>query len=226
MKNEEIPVSSVSVCEVIDQFFHDNLKSDVADLEEGSRLVVAMATLLSVKAQLLLPKKNEHEGDENDESNEGSVFSEEGTVTEELEPGSEYLFIKEAVAFLEKKAKEWSLFCKRPPSLLQEKTIPDEKRLDVSLLVSAFREVLKRSAPLKPYCIQSPPIDICEKIEAVMSLLAEKPEGILFQEMFSPSSSREELIITFVAILELVYQGKIRVRQENPSGDIYIFCPK
>lgn len=220
LKNEEIPVSSVSVSEIIDQY---HTTGGFTDLEEGSRFMVAMATLLSVKAQLLLPKKAEHEEDEEDET---SVFNEDGIIGEDLEPGSEYLLIKEAAAFLEKKAKEWNLFCKRPVSLLQEKVIPEDKRLDVSLLVSAFREVLKRSAPLKPYCVQSPPIDVCEKIKAVMDLLAERPEGILFQEMFSPNSSREELVITFIAILELVYQGKAKVRQESPSGDIYIFLNK
>lgn len=220
LKDEEIPVNSVSVCEIIDQY---RMSADFADLEEGSRFMVAMATLLSVKAQLLLPKKAEHEDPEDDEA---SAYDEDVDIGEDLEPGAEYLFIKEVAAFLEKKAKEWNLFHKRPAPLLQEKAIPDDKRLDVTLLVSAFREVLKRSAPLKPYRVQSPPIDVGEKIEAVMELLMERPEGVLFQEMFSPDSSREELVITFIAILELVYQGKARVRQESPSGDIYIFLNK
>lgn len=216
LEREEVTVASVSVCEIIDQFIDYLAKTDFGDLEEGSRFLVTMATLLSVKAQLVLPRK------EHDVSDECLKVEENDGIDVDFEPEAEYLIIKEAAALLEKRAEEWRLFYRRPALPLKEETSPKVKRLDVSLLVSAFKEVLKRSIPPEPYRVQAPSLDIWEKIDTVMNMLAHKPGGILFREMFSPNSSKEDLIVTFLAILELVYQGKIRVKQEIPSGDIYL----
>lgn len=214
VERQEIAVASVSVCEIIDQFMDYFMKTEFTDVEEGSRFLVIAATLLSVKAQLVLPRP------EQDATDEGIELEEDGGI--DVDFGLEYLSIKEAAAILEKRAEDWRLIHKRPAKSFQKEDLPKVKHLDISLLVSAFKEVLKRNVPPEPYQVQAPVLDIWERIEVVLGFLMQKPEGILFREMFLPNSRREELIITFLAILELVYQGKIKVRQEDHSGDIYL----
>jgi len=214
VERQEIAVASVSVCEIVDQFMEYFMKTEFTDVEEGSRFLVIAATLLSVKAQLVLPRP-EQAGSERDLD-----LDEDGDI--DVDFGLEYMSIQEAAATLEKRAEDWRLIHKRPAIPFQKEDLPKVNRLDISLLVTAFKEVLKRNVPPEPYEVQAPVLDLWEKIDVVLGFLMQKPEGILFRQLFLSGAGKEELIITFLAILELVYQGKVKVRQEDHSGDIFL----
>jgi segregation and condensation protein A len=66
-------------------------------------------------------------------------------------------------------------------------------------------------------------ITVKEKIEYIEALLIQKPQGILFQNLFTKNSSTLSIIVTFLALLELIYLKKVFVTQTSNFGPLCIY---
>ena len=215
VKREEIPIGEIPICEIIDQFLDYFLKIAISDLEEGSRFLVLAATLLAVKARLLLPKREEEESDLECVEDE-----QDGMLESDME---EYLAVQEAAAVLEDKAKEWMLSYQRLSRPQDKPPEPRGTRDDVSRLVEAFQEVLERISALpEPYSVQGVPFDLDAVMSDVLMRISCQPEGMNFKELFPAASSKKEVVITFLAVLELVYEGKVRVLQNQDTEGLFL----
>ncbi len=207
---QELAITSISVREIIEQFFDYFAKIEFTDVEEGSRFLVLAATLLAIKAQLLLPQP------EQEAQIETSFLSQE--ETSEIAPGYDlydYQQFREAAATLETYAQNWHLRHKRPPLFLNQNPSrrSQSDREDILRLLQALKDVLARETP-PPETFEVKPIpDLGEKMEFILDQLQRKPSGLLFLEFLPSSCSREEIIVTFLALLELVYQGRVKVSQ-------------
>ena len=208
VSREELPAEQISVCAVIDQFV-DYLSRKAIDIEEGSRFLYLAAALLAVKARLLLPCHGDEEKEEDylwDEDH-GEGLSESAI--------NEYLVFREAAASLEERAKKWRRSYKRP---VVKDRIPLERCSgeDLTRLVKAFQGVLQRiSSPLEPYVVEGITFDIDEVMDQLLRWIQTNPDGLSFEAIFKRTSGKEELIITFLAVLDLIYQVKVRVRQDD-----------
>jgi segregation and condensation protein A len=100
LNNEEIPAGEIPVCIIIDQFIDYYMGIAFSDLEEGSRFLVLAATLLAVKARLLLPRREE-EDEESDTLLDQD--DEEGLLETDFD---EYLAFQDAAMTLEERAAE------------------------------------------------------------------------------------------------------------------------
>ncbi|HAF17088.1 MAG TPA: hypothetical protein DCG84_01975 [Peptococcaceae bacterium] len=204
---EELPAEQISVSAIIDQFV-EYLSGIAIDIEEGSRFLYLAAALLAVKARLLLPCHGDEEKEEDylwDEDHEGGLS--ESAI-------NEYLVFREAAASLEKRAKKWRMSHRRP--VVRER-VPVERCSgdDLTRLVKAFQGVLQRiSSPLEPYVVEGITFNIDEVMEQLFTRIQTNPDGLSFKDIFNKTSGKEEVIITFLAVLELIYQGKVSVRQD------------
>jgi segregation and condensation protein A len=206
------------VHEIIEQFFNYFAEIDFANVEEGSRFLVLAATLLAIKAQLVLPQP------EQEIELEPGLFPRE--EIKEIVQGPElltYQQFREAAVVLETSAKNWRLCYKRPPSGFQKRPAHRARREDILRLVQAFKEVVAQRTSLpEPYEVKPVPVDLEKKMEFILNQLQCKPEGLLFLELFFPPPPREEVIVTFLALLELVYQRKVKVAQAHGQGEIVL----
>jgi segregation and condensation protein A len=67
-------------------------------------------------------------------------------------------------------------------------------------------------------------ITVDDKMREIFALLSQRPEGVVFEEMFAASRSRAEAVVTFLALLELVHQSVVRVEQGDSFGEIYLYA--
>jgi segregation and condensation protein A len=175
----------------------------------GDFLVMA-STLLHIKSRLLLPQLGEDE--------------EEDPRVEITRPLLEYLRLKEmAGELLERELLDRDVFTRRlsPDYAEQLELEGEEQLLDVNLfqLMDAFKRILDERLPGVPLRVEFEKWSLREKTTFILDRL--KDEGsIYFRDLFSKDRTISEFIVTFLALLELVHVGMIRVFQPDPHKDI------
>ena len=111
----------------------------------------------------------------------------------------------------------------RPVSIDEKSNLP-EPEVDLSLfqLMRAFQEVMTQfeGAPVREVELESFTIE--EKIDVVRGAIGAR-EPVLFSDLFAGSRTRMELIVTLMAVLELLKHGQARVEQEGSFGAIWIY---
>ena len=91
-------------------------------------------------------------------------------------------------------------------------------------LIEALKDVLNRASIEAAYDITLDRITIEERIAQILEAVNLERSGLLFSSLFSGVSSKEEIILTFLALLELIKMRMIKVYQRAPFGPIEIFA--
>ncbi len=182
------------------------------ELEVAGEFFVMAATLMRIKSQMLLPR---HEG-----------FEEEADPREELVRNLlEYRKFKEAAHHLASKEEDRRKVFPRmaAASPVEE---PAEDSLEVSLfdLLEALQSVFKNINQQAIYHVVPDSVTVEQKIEAIRSTLGRRSE-VLFTELFTGEFTKIEIIVTFLAILEMIKLGELVARQMSRAADIWLYKP-
>lgn len=181
------------------------------DMEVTSAFLVMAATLLQIKSRMMLPKPvRDEEGEEEDPRLE---------LVERL---LEYKKFKQVSEVLGDMAVVQERFVGRAPLPLPIRRLPPE-HLPLEELVAAFQAVLQvKVEPAIPMVLVAPETySIEEKMDSLLEFLAERKGMMCFSEAFV-SGVRSELIVTFLALLELMKEGIVTVRQPHLFADMEI----
>jgi len=180
------------------------------DSEEASSWMVLLAILLEWKMQLLLPKP--------------VVEIEEEPYDREAHI-EEYRLIKKTAKKLSELADERSFWLARE---IDDKTLgvePQDRLRQTGLfdLLQAFQRVLATEEIDEPdEIIPVEEYDLEHQMNYVMTRVGQFQGRILFQQLFRPGSSRNLLVATFLALLELVRLHQLQIEQTTPYGELWI----
>jgi len=217
VKKEVVDIYEVNMTKIATQFIEYIELMRQLDLEVAGEFVVMASTLMYIKSRELLPvdQQVEAEGDE----------EEEDPRWELIRQLVEYKKFKDAAAQLQQReAEQENVFPRLPGKLEFEPTAP-APRPEVSLfdLIQAVSSVLKRFQQREgPRDIFEDKWTVSEKIELLRQLVAAK--GVLrFSELFEQLASRMEVVVTFLALLELIRLKQIVVSQPAPFSEIEIW---
>ncbi len=220
----EIDIYDINVAEITEQYLDYVHAMQVLQLDVASEFLVMAATLLAIKSKMLLPK---HEEDLLDDD---LMYEPEEDSREELiERLVEYRKFKEAADDLKEMELERGLIFTKPPSDLSDFSLNKEENakqeLDVSLydMLAAFQKLLKRKklqAPLMTK-ITRQEIPIENRMEEIVGFLRNKKGRISFDELF-PIATKSHIVVTFLAILELLKRRQVFVEQEGNFADIFV----
>jgi len=206
-EREEVDIFKVSLAKVTDAYLAEIASREIADREEMAEFLWMAARLLLLKSIRLLP--GEPPSDE-----ETELLGWEDEVRQRLE---EYRAYKEMAGELMERVQQ-ETFAFPPPSRPVEAG-GQEESLDVDFLVAAFNSVLARIPP-RPLVVQGRTWTLEEKIEVISARLRNGPIELV--ELILESTDRLEAVVTFVAVLELLRRGVIRVRQKERFGPIHV----
>jgi segregation and condensation protein A len=113
--------------------------------------------------------------------------------------------------------------------LTGEEATPDERphvmlgEVSAFDLWAAFQNVLSRIREPAGGAVVRPRFTVSQKIGAIAARLRWSREGMRFEELFDDQTSRLELIVTFLALLELIRLRRVRVAQEGLFGEIRVY---
>ncbi|MCM3586452.1 segregation/condensation protein A [Mesobacillus maritimus] len=222
----EIDIYDIPVSEITEQyllFIHamKELKLDVA-----SEYLVMAATLLAIKSKMLLPKHEE-------EQDEEFFYEEEEDPRDELvERLIEYKKYKEAAHEFKSLEQDRGLIYTKPPSDLSDyaKEAPSDKQdLNVTIydMLAAFQKLMRRKKLQKPLStkVTRQEIPIERRMGEILELLREKRERKSFYDLF-PVPDRSHIVVTFLAVLELMKRQEIIVEQEQNFAEIFVTAQK
>jgi segregation and condensation protein A len=166
------------------------------------------STLVHIKSRMLLPGPSDEE--------------EEDPRNEIIRPLLEYMKLKEvAEGLTEREILDRDVFARSVLPDLKDQVEEQAVELDVNMfqLMDAFRRVLDQRLPGARLKVQVEQWSVKEKSEQILSLLREKGT-LFFQEIFQEDRKISEFIVTFLALLELVHMGLVKVFQPSQESDI------
>lgn len=220
----EIDIYDIPVSEITEQYLLYIHTMKELELDVASEYLVMAATLLAIKSKMLLPKHEEEADDELDDE----FTYEEDPRDELVEKLLEYKKYKQAAAELKTLEQERSLMFSKPPEdlshLLKETNSP-RMDLNISLydMLGAYHKLLRRKKLQKPLHtkVTRQEISIEKRMEEVIRDIRAVNGRICFDELFT-TNSREHIVITFLAILELLKRNEIIAEQTQNFAELYI----
>jgi segregation and condensation protein A len=209
-RTHEIDLANLPVRTITDQYLAHLEAMDFRDLESAGAYLVMAATLLYLKSRLLVP------------TDEAEQFDEEGeTLRAELEERlREYARIKVLGGWLAQREAEQALVFGRTSSDLPPPDDVPLEDLSVHLLERALRRLIDEQARRQPREVQPEPLSVLERMTEVLAVLRDTWSA-LFSSL-TGEGRRPEVVVTLLAVLELVRLGRIRLTQSERFGEIVL----
>jgi segregation and condensation protein A len=182
----------------------------------AGEFVVMAATLMYIKSRMLLPTDQQITADDEDEG--------EDPRWELIRQLVEYKKFKDAALQLSQRESEQANIFVRQSRDAGIEVGKEVELAEVSIfdLIGAFQEVLKRANAREEFReIVEERFTVSDKIEEILYSLRGRSE-LVFQELFRETASRAEVVVTFLALLELIRLKRLRVRQGEAFGTINV----
>jgi segregation and condensation protein A len=211
IKKNELSVTDIPIATITEQYLATLELMQSLSLDVAGEFLVMAATLIHLKSRELLPA-----GDEEPDEDEG-VDPRAELVRRLLE----YQRYKEAAAELEQREVLTRDVFVRATAPAEEAGPREFREISVFELLGALKRVIDRLPKDIVHEVMLEKITVREKMTLLLDRLRNESR-ILFESLFSEVQSRMEIIVTFLAMLELVKVRAIRVFQDQPGGDILI----
>ena len=223
IEKNKVDIYDIPIVEITEQYLEYVSQLSKEDLNLASEFLVMAATLIDIKSRMLLPKEIDENGEEIDPRAE---------LVEKLIEYKKY-------KYLSAELRDMQVYAGK--SLYKQPDIPEEVAkyqppvdldnlladVDLSKLNEIFQMVLKRQMdkidPVRSKFgkIEMEEVSLPEKMDYVSTTI-KKRKRCSFRQLLEEQSSKMEVIVSFLAILELIKIGQIEVHQDKTFDDIYI----
>lgn len=225
IEKAEIDIRDISISEITDQYLAYLAAMQELELDITSEFLVMAATLLSIKSRELLPKPPVPE-----RTDAGDGEEEEADPREELiRKLIEYRKYKAIAAELRERERERSLVFTREPAdltpYLSAASVNPVEGLGPADLLRAYRKVMRRLADRhRVAAIKRYEVTVKDRIRQLVQVLRSSPDNRqrLFSQLLGDRPSRQEIIVTFLALLELMKRKWIVCHQSRRFADILV----
>jgi segregation and condensation protein A len=208
IKKEEINIYDIPIAQITQQYLEYIRLLEFLNLELAGEFLVMAASLMRIKARMLLPVNPE------------DAEEEEDPRTALVQQLLEYQKFKQAASDLETMEYQRRLLFVRPESEDGQAEAEVECSYNLFELIAAFKKVLDR-AQVRYIEVRPEEISLEARIEFVKTRIAEAG-SLVFGDLFEEGAGRMDLVVTFLALLEILKSGFATVRQTKPFGEIWI----
>jgi segregation and condensation protein A len=206
----EVDIFDIPIATIADQYLEYLEMMKALNIDVAGDFLVMASTLVHIKSKMLLPDSKEEQEEE--------IFNE---ITRPL---LEYISLRDAAQELsERELLDRDVFARHVPPYLQRQLGDEEPQLDVNLfqLIDAFKRLMDQRLPGVQLSFQPEKWSVKEKTEIIIARLKEK-NSIFFYELFSEDRNISEFIVSFLALLELVHRGLVKIFQLTLESDIQL----
>ena len=215
IKKHQVNVYDIPIALVTEQYLQYLDLMQELDLDVASEFLVMAATLIHIKSRMLLPRPEPTLLDEGEEDPR-DLLVQRLLEHQKFKAAAELLHDRETL-----RSAQWT----RPDSRIEALVGGDyEPELEVDLfgLLAAFRLVLERARERPPVPLPPEQVSIETRIEQLLERLSET-EACGFEDLFLDAATRGDMIVTFLAMLEMIRLKLIRVFQPGHVGAIRIY---
>jgi segregation and condensation protein A len=201
IQKDEVDIKSLAMRELIEQF-SQHIQEELT-LDQHAENLARAATLLLWKSQKLLPQE------------EGVIEEEEGERLEIFQKLIEYCRFKEVARLLSTREDEEQKVYYRPYQEIAIEKGPGVDEVTLQELSSLLQDVLKRAPAKSPLQPQEDPWQVSTFIERLLNRASQN--NTPFFSLFDEVSCKEEAIVTFLALLELMKQSKLTILMDSKT---------
>ena len=211
----KIDIKDIFVSQVTEQYIKIIQQSDMMDMEEASEFIQMAATLLLIKSRSILPAQplEEEEGEDP-----------ETVLIRQLEEYARFQQLAAQMQDFEQAASR--LFSKLPDEYPLPPPVYELEGLTMEGLIEAFARVsarLRQQEEEVPQAQRVIRLDQHSVADCMGRILRQTRKGaISFTALFSQNPSRNEVVTLFLALLELLKQGRLKAVQEHAQSDIML----
>lgn len=214
IEKDEVDIYDIPIANITSQYMDYIQDLSSIDIEQLGDFLILASYLLNIKSKMLLPKHNL-------EMLETEYTDEEDPRDNLVERLLEYKKIKGAARYLAARQAD------APQTFLRNSSFAPEVHevlvADIQNLVGAYKEILKRlDGTPEDFQIPAGDISISEKMQDLLKMLYNNPQGLVFQDIFTEVTSKREALVFFLALLELIRLQKVGAVQNNINNSINI----
>lgn len=212
---EQVDIYDIPIARITDQFIRHIEVMHTVSLDEAGEFIALAATLMVIKMKMLMP----NHGTEDEEE-------EEDPRAELVLKLLEYKRFKEAAEAMhrqETKRQQYHLRQTRFP-YTEDLNLEPKLRVEMFDLLSALAGIFDRVQAPTTHDIEREPFTVNEKIALIVSRIRSSG-SVTFEELFTDDKMKMEVIVTFIAVLEMVKRGRLQFLQTKALGPIWIQEP-
>ena len=214
IKKHEVSIYDIPIALITQQYIgYIDLMQEL-DLDVAGEFLVMAATLIHIKSRMLLPRPDPAQEDPEEDPREALVRR--LLEHQKFKAAAELLHERETL-----RSAQWT----RPDGPISEiagEAPEPEIEVDLFSLISAFRAVVERAKQRPAMYLPGEQIAIEDRIEQLMAKLSET-EACGFEDLFADVQTRPGLIVTFLALLEMIRLKLVRVFQSGSVGPIRVY---
>jgi len=214
IKKNEVNIYDIPIAAITKQYLDYVELMQELNLDVAGEFLVMAATLIHVKSRMLLPRPDPSQEDPEEDPREALVRR--LLEHQKFKAAAELLHERETV-----RSAQWMRPDERVADVAGE---PEEVEVEVDLfsLMSAFRQVLERAKQRPAMHLPPEQISIETRIEQLLSRLSET-EACGFEDLFADVQTKSGMIVTFLALLEMIRLKLVRVFQGGAFGEIRVY---
>jgi segregation and condensation protein A len=211
IKKNEVDIYDIPIALITDQYLEYMAWMKSMNIDFAGDFILMAATLTKIKSRMLIPA---HEGEEDEDDPRAEI----------TKPLLEYLQMKSAAEQLAERNLLGEDIFVRNPSKEDFLINGEDEMIQVGLfeLIDAFQKILENISPAQRVDLTADKLSVKDRISEIVDIL-EAQGSVTFGELFAINSVKSEIVVTFLALLEMVKLSLIRIVQHVQTGIIRLF---
>lgn len=210
IRRQNLDILDIKVAEITEQYMQYIDLMNALELELAGEYLVMAAMLAEIKSRMLLPRV---ETDEEDEGDPRAELIRRLQEYEQIKTGAEN------IGEMPRVERDIHLVAATKPELVRQHADPEVDFKDVLL---AMANVLKRAEMFQSHAVQLEPLSVRDRMGFVLDRVRDTSEFVSFYDCFTLEEGRMGVIVTFLAIMELVRESLVEFVQTEPFAPIHV----
>jgi segregation and condensation protein A len=209
IKRQNLDILEIDVSQITEQYMHYVELMDAMQFELAAEYLLMAAMLAEIKSRMLLPRSTEVEEDEEDPR---------AQLIRRLQEYERFKKAAEDIEEMPRMERDTWVGSANPPDLNRTRTDPE---VDMRELLVALGEVLRRADMFESHHIQREALSTRERMSQVLERLSGQ-QFVPFVALFSAREGRLGVVVTFLAVMELIKESLVEIVQTENFGPIHV----
>jgi segregation and condensation protein A len=209
IKRQNLDILEIDVSRITEQYMHYVELMDAMQFELAAEYLLMAAMLAEIKSRMLLPRSSELEEDEEDPR---------AQLIRRLQEYERFKKVAEDIEEIPRLERDIWVGSANPPDINRARPDPD---VDMRELLLALGEVLRRADMYESHHIQREALSTRERMSEVLDQLSGQ-QFVPFVALFSAKEGRLGVVVTFLAVMELIKESLVEIVQTENFGPIHV----
>lgn len=210
IRRQNLDILDIQVAAITDQYLHYIDLMKTLELDLAAEYLLMAATLAEIKSRLLLPQPR---------SDEESSEDPRAELVRRLQEYERFKLAAERLDALPRLERDLHVAHAAKPELAQRRVYPEVDRRE---LLMAFAEVMRRAELEQSHSVSFEGLSVRERMSEVLARVGKSGGFVPFASLFDVTEGRAGVVVTFLALMELLRESLLELAQTEPFAPIYV----